>query len=399
MVPKTAYFNCVGGASGDMVLGALVDVGVSLEDLKEALAKLSVEGYTLSAEPGQRTGVNGTMVSVRLDETGCRPRRWQELVGIVERSSLSPVVVERATAVLRRLVEAEAAVHRVTLDEAHLDELGTLDTLVDVVGSVVGIEMLGVEQVYSSPFPSGSGMVESKHGLLPVPAPATTELFAMSNAPVVPPPGNAPDAGEMVTPTGAAIITTLAKFQQPVLNLHRVGYGLGSRDSRHYPNVLALWLGEEVGVARVTDLSVIETNIDDTSAEVLGYVRDRLFELGARDVWFTSIQMKKNRPGTMLSAIVPDSLESRAVTLVLRETSTLGVRVRPCTRYEASREVIEVETSVGRVQVKVKRLEDDIVGVAPEYESCVRVAREKDMPLQEVMRLVQREATERLRAG
>ena len=200
----------------------------------------------------------------------------------------------------------------------------------------------------------------------------------------------------MVTPTGAAILTTLATFQQPALKIHKIGYGLGSRESRHYPNALALWLGESVGGQYNTQLTMIDTNIDDMNGEMLGFVQERLFELGARDVWFTPIQMKKNRPATMLSAIVPADLESQAINIVMRETSTLGVRVQPLTRYEAEREFAEVETSLGVTTVKIKRLEEHSLVISPEYEECRRIALERKMPLQDVYRIIQHEATEQL---
>ena len=379
-----------------MILGALVDAGVSLNDLKEALSGLGVGGYKLSHQPAQRGGVSGTMVKVTLDKEGSKPRGWQTFIDAVEESSLDEDVKERACTIFHRLVEAEAVVHRTTVDEVHLHELGTVDTLVDVVGSVVGLGMLGIDRLYCSPFPTGSGVIHSDHGVLPVPSPATSALFAMARAPVVPPPGGGADAGEMVTPTGAAILTTLATFRQPVMNMERVAYGLGSRESRDYPNALGLWLGEEIGAAYVTNLSVLETNVDDMSGELLGYVQERLFELGARDVWFTPIQMKKNRPATMISVIVPVELEPTAIATLLRETSTLGVRVRSLSRYEAEREIVEVETTFGPVPVKVKRMDGTTVGVAPEYEACRAIALEKGLALQEVYRLVQREAGEKL---
>ncbi len=214
---------------------------------------------------------------------------------------------------------------------------------------------------------------------------------------MVPPPGYKADSGEMVTPTGAAILTTLATFTQPVMKVERVAYGLGSRDSRDYPNALGLWLGDEVGgLGYTTNLSMLETNVDDMAAELFGYVQERLFELGARDVWFTPIQMKKNRPATMISVIVSAELEASAIGVLLRETSTLGVRVRPLSRYEAEREVVQVETSLGSVPVKVKRIEGSTAGVAPEYEACRAIALERGLALQEVYRLVQREAGENL---
>ena len=200
----------------------------------------------------------------------------------------------------------------------------------------------------------------------------------------------------MVTPTGAAILTTLATFRQPSLTLDRVGYGLGSRESRHYPNALALWLGEEAGAAYTTDNTLIETNVDDMGGHMMGYLHERLFEMGAKDVWFTPIQMKKNRPGTMISVIVPSQMEPRATELIMRESSTLGVRVRPIARYEAERQVIEVDTSLGKVDVKVKKVEGRDVGVTPEYESCRRIALEMELPLKDVYRVVQREAEEAL---
>ena len=395
---KSAYFNCIGGASGDMVLGALVDAGVPLERLNEAIGSLGVEGVSLSAEISKRGGISGTLVSVHFVE-GPRSLRWQEMVHIVETSPLSATAAERAAAVFRRLAEAEAAVHGSELEETHFHELGDLDTLVDVVGAVTGVEALSVDRIYSSPLPSGSGTVLGAHGALPVPAPATVALFAMANAPVAPPPSGAPDAGEMVTPTGAAILTTLAAFEQPEMRLDAVGYGLGMRDPDGYPNVLALWTGVETGAAYANNLALLEANIDDMSAEMFAFVQERLLDAGGRDVWFTPIQMKKNRPGTMISALVPLDLESQAASLLMTETTSLGVRVRPVARYEAERESVDVETSLGTVSVKVKRLDGRNVSVSPEYEACRAIALDSGIPLQEVYRRVEAEASARLLRG
>ena len=379
-----------------MALGAIVDAGVPLADLEREVRKIGVGGFSLTARRTRRGGVTGTLVSVDLDEDSPRGLGWQDFAGMIDGSALEPAVARRSRNVLRRLAEAEAAVHGTTIDDTRLHELGSLDTVVDVVGSVAGLELLQVERVYCSALPSGSGTVKSEHGPLPVPAPATAALLAMASAPVTPPPNGAVDAGEMVTPTGAAILTSLATFRQPSLTLERVGYGLGSRESTQYPNVLALWLGEETGMAYTNDNTLIETNVDDMGGNLMGYLYERLFEMGARDVWFTPIQMKKNRPGTMISAIVPSELESRAVDLIMRESSTLGVRVRPLARYEAERAVVEVDTSLGRVEVKVKRIGGRDVSVAPEYESCRRIALEKGLPLKDVYGVVQREADQAL---
>ena len=391
----SVYFQCIGGASGDMILGALLDVGLALADLQDALAKLGVDGYALEARKARRGGLDGTHLVVNLDERGRKTHTIRNFVDIVEASGLSDGVVQRSRAVFRRLAEAEAAIHATTPEQTHLHELGTLDTLVDVVGGVAGLEMLGVERIYCSAFPSGSGVIRSQHGLLPVPAPATAALFAMANAPVAAPPGNAHNTGEMVTPTGAAILTTLADFIHPEINLKRIGYGLGTRDSAQYPNALALWLGEEKPAAYSAGVKLIETNIDDMNGELLGYVQERLLAIGARDVWFTPIQMKKNRPAVMLSVIVSADMESDAVELIMRETSTLGVRVRPLERIEAGREVMRIDTSLGSAAVKLKRINNAVVSAAPEYEDARRIALERRLPLQQVYAAIQREADER----
>ena len=375
-----------------MALGALVDVGLSLDVIVDALDQMGVRGVSLDCEQAQRGGLTGTFVRVMLDAEGERTRNFDDFIETVGSSTLSERVKEQASAVFRRMAEAEVRVHRTSADNLHLHELGTLDTLVDVVGSVVGLEALGVERVFSSPFPMGAGVFRSAHGVLPVPSPATSALFTMADAPLAPAPGNPTWTGEMVTPTGAGIITTLAEFRQPTINVQAVGYGLGSRNPEAYPNALGLWLGEMEDAAPTGGLSLIETNLDDSTGEVLGYVQERLFDLGARDVWFTPIQMKKNRPATMLSVIVSQRDEREAVEMILRETTTLGVRVRPIKRYEAGREIRSLETSLGTASVKVKIVNGDPLSVSPEYEDCRRLAVQTGLPLQQVFMTVQREA-------
>ena len=376
-----------------MLIGAVVDAGVDVDALNEALGRLGIDGLRISAADAERGAVSGTHVSVTTPEGHTR-LGIEDFLRVVRGSSLPGQVIEDACTVLTRLGEAEASVHG--HGEMELHELGDLDTLVDVVAGPAGLRALGVERLYCSPLPTGSGFVRTEHGTLPVPTPATAALMAMANAPVVPPPGGVPDAGEMVTPTGAAIVTTLASFEQPPMRVERVGYGLGSRNPSRYPNAAALWVGEPIGEAPSTGLRLLETNVDDMSAEILAYAHERLFHLGARDVWFTPVQMKKGRPATMLSALVDDDLEAAAVDVIMRETSTLGVRVRPVSRYEAEREVVELECSLGTVAVKVKRLGGAAVAVHPEYESCRRIALDSSQPLQDVYRIVQSEAAARL---
>ena len=391
---KIAYLRCIGGISGDMLIGAVVDAGVAVDVLNDALACLGVDGLRVSAADAQRGAIGGKHVSVTTP-AGHGRQQIDDFLRTVRDSKLPAAVIEQSSAVLTRLGEAEAAVHGGG-GETELHELGDLDTLVDVVAGPAGLHALGVERLYCSALPSGSGFVRTEHGTLPVPTPATAALMAMANAPVVPPPGGVPDAGEMVTPTGAAIVTTLASFQQPPMRVERIGYGLGTRNPSRYPNAAALWVGEAMGDTRVAGLRLLETNVDDMSAEMLAYAQERLFDMGARDVWFMPVQMKKSRPATMLSALVDADLEAAAVDVIMRETSTLGVRVRPVSRYEAEREVVEFESSLGAVSVKVKRLGGSAVAVHPEYESCRRIALASGKPLQDVYRIVQSEAAAKL---
>ena len=379
-----------------MVLGAVVDAGVPLAVITGALDAMDVSGVDLGVEQSQRGGVVGTHVSVELDDQARSSHRFDDFIAAVQSSRLSDRVKEQSTAIFNRMADAEARVHRTSTEHLHLHELGTLDTLVDVVGGMVGLEHLGVERVYSSPFPMGTGVFRSAHGILPVPSPATSALFTMADAPLVPAPNNPVRTGEMVTPTGAGIITTLAEFRQPHMSMQAQGYGLGTRDPDEYPNVLGLWVGEVEESEKKGGLSLLETNLDDSTGEVLGYVQERLFELGARDVWFTPIQMKKNRPATMLCAIVDDRTERQAATLIMRETSTLGVRVRPVERYEAQREIRTVETPLGTAAVKLKIIDGKTVAVSPEYEDCRSIATETSLPLSEVFRTVQRAAEDLL---
>lgn len=379
-----------------MVLGALLDAGVPKQALEAELAKLGVEGYTLEQSQSHRGGVSGTHVKVVLGTAGKQQRGWQDFLEITAGSGLSQRTKDQASSIFRLLAQAEARAHRAPSSEVTLHELGTLDTLIDVVGAVAGLELLDVESVYASPLPVGSGLIHSRHGIMAAPAPATLELLSMSNAPVILPREGMTNLGEMITPTGAAIITSLASFKSPTMTLERIGYGLGTRESPHYPNALALWIGEKLEEGAKEGLLLLETNIDDMSAELFGYVQERLFTLGARDVWFAPIQMKKNRPGTMLSVLIPASLETAALETVMKETSTLGIRVRPVHRYEAAREIVKVATSLGDVDVKLKRLGGRAISLSPEYEVCRSIAQEKGIPLQEVYRRVIQEASDKL---
>lgn len=385
---QVAYLDCFSGVSGDMLLGALVDAGLSPDDLRSELAKLSLSGYHIDAKKTQRAGLAATQVTVSLEEAAQPHRCLPDILALIESCTLPAEDKERGAKVFRRLAEAEARVHGVEPESVEFHEVGAVDALVDVLGAVVGLRLLGIEALYCSPLPVGDGSARGAHGELPVPAPATLELLAQAGAPVA----AGPDADvELVTPTGAAIVTTLARFERPAMTVRSVGYGAGARDVAGRPNVLRVWLGESLA-ARPATMLLIETNIDDMNPELYGYAQERLFEAGAADVWLVPIQMKKNRPGVMLSVLCPIEREDAIVTVLLRETSTLGVRVREVSRHEAERETLEFESSLGPATVKVKRLPDLPPTVAPEYEACARLARDKELPLREVYRIVQAEA-------
>jgi uncharacterized protein (TIGR00299 family) protein len=276
-----------------------------------------------------------------------------------------------------------------------LEELGSIDTLVDVVGFVTGLDRLGVDSVYAAPLVLGASEPPRWQGGYSNPAPATLELAAMAGAPVAEDRDIFKGAGELTTPTGAALMTSLAEFHRPAFSVEAVGVGLGSKDPENFPNVVRVWLGDAASsgfAPRQGNIVLLETNMDDVTGVVVGYAQERLFDLGALDVWYSPIQMKKNRPGVVLSALIPAELEEAACELVLRETPTLGVRTRPVERYAAERRNVAMESTLGMVSVKVKYVGGKAIGAAPEYEDCRRIAVERDIPLQEVHRRVSEEA-------
>jgi len=389
---RVAYFDCFSGASGDMILGALLDAGLPFESLQDEVSNLALPpgAFELSAEPVKRAGFAATKLDVIVKEPP-RHRSLAEVLDIVRSSQLPESDRTRIESVFQALGEVEAKVHGSSVDAVELHEVGAVDALVDVTGCVVGLRLLGVQDVYASPLPLGHGEGKGSHGVMPLPAPATLELIARAGAPTFE--GEGP-RGELVTPTGAALLTTLGRFQRPAMRVESVGIGAGGRDPADRPNVLRVWLGETEPAGK--RMRLIETNIDDMPAELLAYTQEALLARGAADVWFTPIQMKKNRPAVMLSVLCQEALESDLVGVLLRETSTLGVRVRDVSRYEAERDVFEFESSLGPAAVKVKRLPGEEPRVAPEYEVCRRIAQEKSLPLAEVYRIVAAEAAQRL---
>jgi uncharacterized protein (TIGR00299 family) protein len=379
---RALYFDCFAGVSGDMLVGALLDLGVDPGALKQSLASLGLTGYDIKAARVKRSGIAATKFDVEVKEISQPARRLADIRAMIQRSELSEVTKVRSIQIFERLAEAEAHVHGVGVDQVHFHEVGAVDSIIDVVGAVLGFELLGIDRFYSSPLRVGRGTVQTEHGLLPIPAPATAEL--LRGVPVY----SGELDGEYVTPTGAAILTSLCESfgPMPSLKIDRIGYGAGSRNPDGFPNALRLVLAEAVeghqsAAARVM---VIETNIDDMTPQVYGFVMDRAFALGALDVFFTPVQMKKDRPGVLLTVLCEQTKLDALCELLLLETTTLGVRCYEATRRVLEREVEVVQTPYGAVNIKVARKGNRTLHFQPEFEDCARLASEVGVPLIEV---------------
>jgi len=393
---KAAYFHCFAGASGDMILGALLDAGLDLETLKESLARLSLSHYRLEARKVVKRGVGGTQAVVEVDDHhhGHHHRHLHHIEEIIGGSGLDEAVREKSLAIFRRLAEAEAKVHRTTVEHIHFHEVGAMDAIIDVVGAVAGLSALGIRRVFCSPLHVGAGTVECAHGVLPVPAPATAEL--VRGKPVY----STGVEGELLTPTGAAILTTLAEDfgPMPLMTVEGIGYGAGTSDPA-IPNLLRMVVGDMEAPARnyLSDrVAVLEANIDDMSPQIYDHLVSKALEAGALDVYFASVQMKKNRPGTLLTLVCPPDRVEAFADLLFRETTSIGLRWRVEDRLKLHRKIREVSTSYGTIRVKASGEGERLLSVTPEYEDCRRAACEKGVPLKEVMEEARRAARESL---
>jgi uncharacterized protein (TIGR00299 family) protein len=443
---QAIYFDAFSGISGDMTLGALLHAGLPLEHLQTELTGLALDGaYQLEMRPCKQQGITGVKLEVRLEQAEQAHRSLSNIEQLIFNSRLNEAVKNRAVAIFRSLARAESKVHGVAINEVHFHEVGAVDALVDIVGACIGFDYFQIEEFYCGPLPCGSGFVRSAHGLIPVPAPATLELLTEAGAtfaPTVTLSGGIeyPARMEMVTPTGAAIVATLCRFERPAFKLKYSGYGYGSKELP-WPNALRVWIGEtsdrppeahehshpnhesdhhhnhhhhsthehshnhseisnEVeknfpisqsnqqiasdNSATPGEVSVLETNLDDMTPEGLGFLMEKLLAEGALDVYFTPIQMKKNRPATMLSVIVRLEDEAKLANLILRESSSFGLRVARMSRYIAERKFTEVETPAGKVRVKHKILDGKSVEAVPEYESVATLARQTGRPWREI---------------
>ncbi|HLM23428.1 MAG TPA: nickel pincer cofactor biosynthesis protein LarC [Pyrinomonadaceae bacterium] len=375
---KTLYFDCFAGASGDMILGAMVAAGVDPDFLREQLSLLPVSGFSVNFETVNRSGLSATYARVETASED-KYRHLADIQEIIDRSGLSERVKQRAVQIFTRLAEAEARVHNEPVDHVHFHEVGALDAIVDVIGAAICFDFLRIDRFVCSPLHVGSGMVQMAHGRFPIPPPAVAELLKGV-------PFYAGDVkGELLTPTGAAIITTVCNDYGPIpqMRTESTGYGAGTREYPDFPNVLRVFVGE-TSLATDERLWMIETNLDDASPQIIGHVMDRVLESGALDCFFTPVQMKKNRPGVLLSVLCGPDEKEGLMKLLFMETTTLGVRSYEVGRRALERSAVRVETQYGPIDVKVAHMDGRVVNEMPEFEQCREAATKANVPLKTV---------------
>ena len=381
-----AHFDCFSGISGDMVLGAFVDMGVSTQWLTEMIHSLSIGEVEIVARDVKKNGIGAKKITV-LEKDASPARNYRDIINIIENGTLGDRVKNTAVDIFSRIADAEARVHRCQKDDVHFHEVGAVDSIVDVVGAALCLDYLNIDSVSSSPLPLGSGFVDCSHGKLPVPAPATLEI--VKGIPVY----GGTSCGELVTPTGAGIIASLSQEFGPIpdMQIDRVGYGSGSRECRDLPNLLRVFVGKKIEATTERDhddVCVVETNIDDMNPELYGYLMEKLFSDGALDVCFTPVLMKKNRPGTKVEVLCPPEKRADITRCLFAETSTIGVRYHLVHRQTLRRSICQVTTCFGEIQVKCTTDPDGRKSYAPEYEACRKIALNNNVPLKRVYEAV-----------
>ena len=376
-----AYFDCFSGISGDMILGAFLDLGFPLSELSASLASLKIQKYTLEALPEKRMNLKGTRLRINVKQPGKDEKTFKEIRTMIEGSKINKDVKEKSIDIFSCLAKAEAFIHRKRIDQVHFHEIGAADSIIDIVGSILGIHYFNIKEIVSSPLPLGNGFIQSRHGTLPLPAPATLEI--LKNIPVY----GIGKLVETVTPTGAAIIATLAQTFGPLppMTIEKVGYGVGERKDKEVPNLLRVILGRKEKRVFWEQVVVIETNIDNMNPEIYEYLMEVLFKKGALDVALIPVQMKKNRPGILLKVIARESDKTELIENIFNETTSLGVRTHTVERYTLSRKTNVVETPWGKVRIKFIEEPDGRIETSPEFEDCKRIARAKNIPLKQIL--------------
>ena len=390
---KIAYFDCFCGISGDMVLGALLDIGVKLDYIKGELKKLNLNNYEIKAYKTRKSNITGTKVDVLLNQDDKVHRNLKDIEEIINSSSLGDKIKDKGLQIFRRMAEAEAKIHNINVDKVHFHEIGAIDSIVDVIGSLVGIHSLDLDKICSSPLNVGRGMVTTEHGELPVPAPATLEL--LKGIPIY----TASIEHELTTPTGAAIISSLAQDFGDLssIEVEKIGYGAGFADFDHTPNLLRLIVGKSFLKWAEDNIDVLEANIDDMNPEFYDYILERFFEQGALDVFFTPIIMKKNRPGIKITVLLEEKDLSDIQKVFFYETSTFGLRSFKVKRNKLIRDIIKIQTELGEIRIKVGKEDNNVINISPEYEDCKKIARDKEIPLKDVFQKAINLARKRLK--
>ena len=379
---RIIVFDPASGASGDMILGALLDAGAPLAAMQEAISRLGIAGVRIRSEAASTGAVRGTRVTI--DAAPDQPARdWQGIQQLLTESALSVPVREAALAVFQSLAEAEAQAHNEPIERVHFHEVGAVDAIADVVGACAGLAALGVQRVVSYPVAVGAGWVTASHGTMPVPAPATANLLAARQIPIRPNPPGADTPGELLTPTGAAILGTLAEWQVPAFTPTRAGHGFGTKQLP-WPNALRAWVGEVDDEEETGGEFLLETNIDDMNPQFFDLLTERLFAAGALDVWLSNATMKKGRPATIVSVIAPAARREAIERTLILESTTIGIRATSISRTRAPRAFRTVATRWGDVRLKLRGWDGRVISAAPEYDDCLRLSREQSVPIREV---------------
>jgi pyridinium-3,5-bisthiocarboxylic acid mononucleotide nickel chelatase len=381
---NTLFLEPVGGIAGDMFLAACIDLGISVPQLESALRSLDVPGWKLEIKKAERHAIIGTHVNVLLDSPEEHAHRsYTDIAALIAKSKLSDVAKVNALNVFRIIGEAEAHIHGVTLNEIHFHEVGAVDSIVDICGAAVALDLLGNPKVFTRAPPMGSGTIQIAHGTVPIPVPATLEI--LRDRPV-----KFEGVGELTTPTGAALLKAFAEFRTPIsFTPSKIGYGAGTKDFKDRANILRATLGEVEGDTKTQTLCILESNLDDCSPQVIAHVMEQLFQLGALDVWLTPIQMKKGRPAQMLSILTSMELKSRLLEFVFTQTTTLGIREHTVERHALERKFVSVNTPWGSVKMKLGLFNQKVVNSAPEFEECKVLALKYSVPIKEVIEAAQ----------
>ncbi len=379
---KIAYFDCFSGASGDMILGALIDAGFNQKELSKELKKLGIDNYELSSKKVLRSAITGTKFDVSINESAIKDehhkrRTLKDISRLINESTLSDSVKKDSIRIFENLAHAEAKVHNMSPEDVHFHEVGAVDSIVDIVGAVIAFDSLKIEKIYFSPIRTGTGFVKCHHGQFPVPAPATIEIlkgFHVVSTNI---------QRELTTPTGAAILTTLGVNTEkcPEITLHQIGYGAGSHEIPQIPNLLRIMIGETVTVTEQDEVWMLETNIDDMPGEHFGYLLEKILDAGALDGFLTPVQMKKSRPGTLISVLVDDEYLSRVERIIFEQSTTFGIRKYKVSRNKLNRKFVDVKTEYGMIKVKIGILNGCVKNISPEHENCRKIADAKELPL------------------